>query len=58
MTSSFPYLTTLVLVPAGATLLTAVIPAAKRRAVQVIGLVASLAVLGIAAAAHGGIHRR
>jgi NADH-quinone oxidoreductase subunit M len=51
MTSSFPYLTTLVLVPVGAALVVAVVPAVQRRAVQVLGLVATLAVLGIAAAA-------
>ena len=51
MTSAFPYLTTLVLVPAGAGAFAALIPAAQRRLVQVVGLVASLAVLGIAAAA-------
>jgi NADH-quinone oxidoreductase subunit M len=51
MTSAFPYLTTLVLVPAGAALVVALVPGVQRRVVQVIGLVASLAVLGIAAAA-------
>ncbi len=51
MTSAFPYLSTLILVPAGAALLVALIPGAQRRVVQVVGLVASLAVLGIAAAA-------
>jgi len=49
--ASFPYLTTLVLVPAAAALIIALLPSAQRRLVQLVGLVASLAVLGIAAAA-------
>jgi NADH-quinone oxidoreductase subunit M len=51
MSSSFPYLTTLVLLPAGAALVVALLPSAKRRLVQVVGIAASLAVLGFAAAA-------
>ena len=51
MTSTFPYLTTLILLPAGAAVIVALIPSAQRRAVQVVGFVASLAVLGIASAA-------
>ncbi|MGO9335764.1 MAG: complex I subunit 4 family protein [Acidimicrobiales bacterium] len=51
MTSAFPYLTTLILLPAGAAVVVALLPSAQRRAVQVVGIVASLAVLGIAAAA-------
>jgi NADH-quinone oxidoreductase subunit M len=51
MTSSFPYLTTLVLVPAAAAVVVALVPGAQRRVVQVVGVVTSLAVLGIAAAA-------
>jgi NADH-quinone oxidoreductase subunit M len=49
--TAFPYLTTLVLLPAGAAVVTAFVPSAQRRVVQVVGIVASLAVLGIAAAA-------
>ena len=51
MTSSFPYLTTLVLVPAGAAVVVAFVPKAQRRLVQLVGFVVSLAVLGIASAA-------
>ena len=51
MTSTFPYLTTLILLPAGAAVVIALIPSAQRRLVQVVGFVASLAVLGIASAA-------
>lgn len=49
--ASFPYLTTLVLLPAGAALAVALVPATRRRLVQVIGIAATLAALGVAAAA-------
>jgi len=58
MTSTFPYLTTLILLPAGAAVVVALIPSAQRRAVQVVGFVASLAVLGIASAATVAFNRR
>ena len=51
MTSAFPYLSVLVLLPAGAGLVVALVPGAQKRVVQAVGLVASLAVLGISAAA-------
>ena len=51
MTSSFPYLTTLILVPAGAAVVVALVPKAQRQLVQLVGYLASLAVLGIASAA-------
>jgi len=51
MTNTFPYLTTLVLVPAGAALVVVAIPSLQRRVVQVVGLIATLAVLGIASSA-------
>ena len=41
MTGSFPYLTTLILVPAGAAVAVALVPKAQRRLVQLIGYVAS-----------------
>jgi NADH-quinone oxidoreductase subunit M len=51
MTNAFPYLTVLVLLPAAAALVVALIPGAQRRFVQWAGLVSSLAVLGFAVAA-------
>ncbi len=50
-TAAFPYLTTLVLLPAGAALVVGLLPSAQRRLVQIVGVVASLAVLGVAVAA-------
>jgi NADH-quinone oxidoreductase subunit M len=51
MTGAFPYLSVLVLLPAGAAVVVALIPGAQRRLVQAAGLVATLAVLGFGAAA-------
>jgi len=51
MSGAFPYLTTLILLPAGATVVVALLPSTQRRLVQAVGILASLAVLGIAAAA-------
>jgi NADH-quinone oxidoreductase subunit M len=51
MTSAFPYLTTLVLIPAGGALAVALVPAARRRLVQVLGVVVSLGVLAVCVAA-------
>ncbi len=51
MANAFPYLTVLVLLPAGAALAVALVPGSQRKVVQAVGLVASLAVLGFAAAA-------
>jgi len=57
----FPFLTVLVLVPAGAALVAALVPAADRRLVQIVGGAGTLASLGFAAAllaefqaGHGG----
>jgi len=50
-TPAFPYLTTLVLLPAGAAVVVGLLPSAQRRLVQIVGLVASLGVLGVAVAA-------
>ncbi len=47
---AFPYLTTLILLPAGAALLTLFIPRQARGAIRMVGIAASLGVLGIAAA--------
>ena len=50
MNPHFPYLTVLVLVPAGAAIVAGLVPAANRRLVQVVGGLGTLAALGIAAA--------
>ena len=61
MSPHFPFLTVLVLLPAGAALLTALLPATDRRVVQAFGGAGMLATLGFAAAVlaefragHGG----
>ncbi|MGD1011756.1 MAG: NADH-quinone oxidoreductase subunit M [Acidimicrobiales bacterium] len=51
MSGTFPYLTTLILLPGVAALLVAFLPAAQHRAVQAVGILTSLAVLGFASAA-------
>ena len=56
--AGFPFLTTLVLLPAGAAVVVGLLPSAQRRAVQVVGAIASLAVLGIAAGATAEFTRR
>ncbi len=50
MTSSFPYLTVLVLVPSGAALVAALVPAYAKRLVQVVGWVGTFGSLGLACA--------
>ncbi|MGH9103622.1 MAG: complex I subunit 4 family protein [Acidimicrobiales bacterium] len=50
MSGAFPYLTVLVLLPAGAALVVALVPRVSGRLFQLLGLVASLATLGVASA--------
>ncbi len=47
---AFPFLTTLILLPAGAALVTLLIPRRARGAIRMVGIAASLGVLGISAA--------
>jgi len=49
-TSSVPYLSLLIFVPAGAAILVACLPKGSRRAIQGVALLSSLGVLGLAAA--------
>ncbi|MHB8245242.1 MAG: complex I subunit 4 family protein [Acidimicrobiales bacterium] len=49
MNPGFPFLTVLVLLPAGAALLAALLPAGSRALIRAVGLAGSLATLGIAA---------
>ena len=51
MNTGFPYLTVLVLLPAGAALLTAVLPSRSRALMRAVGWAGSLATLGVAVAA-------
>ncbi len=51
MSAGFPYLTVLVLLPAGAALLTAVLPSGSRALMRAVGWAGSLATLGVAVAA-------
>jgi NADH-quinone oxidoreductase subunit M len=51
MTAAFPYLTVLVLLPAGAAVVTALVPAASRTLVRAVGWIGTLAALGVAVAA-------
>jgi len=56
MSAGFPYLAVLILLPAVAALLTALLPGAQRQLVRVVGVVAALAALGIAIAAAVAFH--
>lgn len=49
--AAFPYLTVLVLLPAGSALAVALLPAGARAAARILGLAGSLATLGVACAA-------
>jgi NADH-quinone oxidoreductase subunit M len=55
-TGGFPYLTILVLVPAGGALLTAVVSRASRAVSEIIGIVTSLVTLGFAIALLASMH--
>jgi NADH-quinone oxidoreductase subunit M len=50
MAPGFPFLTVLVLLPAGAAVVALLVPSAERRIVQLIGAAGTLATLGVAAA--------